>query len=153
MFFGNAACDASGNGQGQTFLGVSSVTTDGTGDAAIPFFAVSPVQVVTATATSAGGDTSEFSACVTSLPPNGRPVANAGPDQTAYVGRLVTLDGSGNDPDDDDLTYAWSFTSRPTGSQAALSNATLPSATFTPDLPGTYTVQLIVDDGTDSSVA
>ena len=113
QFFGNAACDASGNGQGQTFLGASSITTDGSGDAAIPFFAVSPVQVVTATATSAGGDTSEFSACVTSLPPNGRPVANAGPDQNAYVGRLVTLDGNGNDPDDDDLTYAWSFTSRP----------------------------------------
>ena len=82
LFFGNAACDASGNGEGQTFLGSSSVVTDGTGNAAISFFAVSPVQVVTATATSSGGDTSEFSACVTSRPPNGRPVANAGPDQT-----------------------------------------------------------------------
>ena len=37
-FFGNTACDASGNGEGATFLGATSVTTDGTGNATIPLF-------------------------------------------------------------------------------------------------------------------
>ena len=32
-FFGNTACDASGNGEGATFLGATAVTTDGTGNA------------------------------------------------------------------------------------------------------------------------
>ena len=35
-FFGNTTCDASGNGEGTTFLGATSVTTDSTGNATIP---------------------------------------------------------------------------------------------------------------------
>ena len=65
QFFGNAACDASLNGEGQTFLGAVSVTTGGTGAATIPLFIASAAQIVTATATSSTNDTSEFSACVT----------------------------------------------------------------------------------------
>ena len=65
QFFGNAACDASGNGEGQTFLGSTSVTTNATGNATIPLFTVPTGQIVTATATNATGNTSEFSACVT----------------------------------------------------------------------------------------
>ena len=64
QFFGNAACDGSGNGEGETFLGQIQVTADGSGNATIPFFAAPAGQVVTATATSASGDTSEFSSCV-----------------------------------------------------------------------------------------
>ena len=63
-FFGNAACDASGNGEGQVFLGSTVVTTDGTGNATIPLFATAPGQVVTATATDSSNNTSEFSTCV-----------------------------------------------------------------------------------------
>ena len=113
QFFGSPVCDSSQHGEGETFLGEASVTTNAEGNAAIPFFAAATGQVVTATATDASGNTSEFSACVSPDAANTRPVANAGPDQTAYVDRLVTLDGNGSDPDDDDLTYAWSFTSRP----------------------------------------
>jgi hypothetical protein len=64
-YYGNTACDPSGNGEGQTFLGSTQVTTDANGNAAIPLFAAAAGTVVTATATSATNDTSEFSACVT----------------------------------------------------------------------------------------
>ncbi|HMZ19342.1 MAG TPA: BACON domain-containing carbohydrate-binding protein, partial [Blastocatellia bacterium] len=65
-FFSNPACDVSGNGEGQVYLGFTNVTTDAGGNAA---FSVSlPVSltfghVVTATATDPAGNTSEFSAC------------------------------------------------------------------------------------------
>ena len=42
------------------------------------------------------------------------PVADAGPDQTVFVGDTVQLDGSGSsDVDNDPLTFQWSFTTFP----------------------------------------
>lgn len=67
-WFGSDACDASGHGEGQRYLGFSEVTTDGNGDA--PLAAVLPNMaqpvdaVLTATATDPDNNTSEFSACV-----------------------------------------------------------------------------------------
>jgi len=76
------------------------------------------------------------------------PVANAGPPQTVFVGSTVQLDGTGSyDPAGLPLTYAWSFSSVPSGSSAALSNATSARPTFVVDKPGTYTVQLVVSNG------
>ena len=83
---------------------------------------------------------------------NSAPVADAGPDQSQFVTDTVTLDGSGSsDVDGDPLTYAWSFTSRPTGSAAVLSDPTAVKPTFVIDLPGDYVLQLIVNDGSDDS--
>ena len=68
-FFDNAACDASGNGEGQTFIGTTDVTTDGSGNASFgPLVFSVPVGqgVITSTATNVGGDTSEFSQCLVS---------------------------------------------------------------------------------------
>ncbi|MGB5582450.1 MAG: PKD domain-containing protein [Gammaproteobacteria bacterium] len=84
---------------------------------------------------------------------NSAPVADAGADQSALVNDTVTLDGSGStDVDGDALTYSWSLTS-PTGSTAVLSNITVINPSFTIDVPGTYTAQLIVNDGTVNSFA
>jgi hypothetical protein len=85
---------------------------------------------------------------------NVAPVANAGPDQGGIApGSLVTLDGSASsDGDGDPLTYSWSLTAKPAGSAAVLTNPTSVTPTFTVDLHGTYTAQLIVNDGTLSSV-
>ena len=84
---------------------------------------------------------------VTIATSNVPPVANAGPDQIVAVGAVVSLNGSGSsDADGQPLTYSWSFTSKPAGSTATLSNATAVSPTFVADLPGTYVVQLIVND-------
>ena len=84
---------------------------------------------------------------------NVAPVANAGPDQGGKTpGSHVTLDGSAStDANGDPLTYLWSLTAKPTGSTAVLSSPTSVTPTFTVDRAGTYTAQLIVNDGTLSS--
>jgi hypothetical protein len=84
---------------------------------------------------------------------NVAPVANAGPDQSGKaLGSLVTLNGSASsDANGDPLTYSWSLISRPAGSAAVLTNPTSVTPTFTVDLHGTYTAQLIVNDGTVNS--
>jgi hypothetical protein len=82
-------------------------------------------------------------------PGNRAPIANAGPDQSATTGVLVTLNGTGSsDPDGDPITlFAWTFVSRPAGSNATMNNAASATASFTADVPGTYVVQLVVGDG------
>ena len=81
-------------------------------------------------------------------PPNQAPNASAGTDQTTNVGETAVLDGSASsDADMDALSYAWEFTARPTGSAATLVGAGTVSPEFTPDVEGTYSVRLVVDDG------
>ncbi|MFZ5476588.1 MAG: PKD domain-containing protein [Myxococcota bacterium] len=89
---------------------------------------------------------------VTAAEDNGEPVANAGPDQTVTVGSTVSLDGSAStDPDDDPLQFAWTMTSRPSGSSASLSNASSATPRFTADAAGAYELSLTVSDGTTPS--
>lgn len=67
-FFSSPLCDGSGNGQGAVFLGATNVSTNAACVANINVnvgIAVPVGQVVTATATDSGNNTSEFSACVT----------------------------------------------------------------------------------------
>ena len=84
---------------------------------------------------------------------NVRPVANAGPDQSNIAPNiLITLDGSQSfDANGDSLTYSWSLT-KPDGSAAVLLSTTTVSPTFTVDRAGNYVAQLIVNDGTVSSI-
>lgn len=85
---------------------------------------------------------------------NTSPIANAGSDQTVSTGTTVTLNGSNSsDPDGDTLTYLWDITIKPTGSIASVADATSANASFLPDVDGTYTVQLLVNDGTVDSPA
>ena len=80
------------------------------------------------------------------------PVANAGPDQQLSLNATATLDGSKSyDAEGNSLTYRWSLLSKPQGSTAALSSVVSVSPTFMMDKPGSYTVQLIVNDGIEDS--
>jgi len=83
---------------------------------------------------------------------NGAPTANAGPNQSVSVGALVQLNGSAStDPEDDELNFDWEIASKPAGSTASLDNPASPLPRFTADRSGTYTVSLVVDDGTHTS--
>ena len=85
---------------------------------------------------------------------NTRPMADAGSDQTVVVLQTVQLDGSGSDDaDGDPLIYMWSIAAAPIGSTATLSDSTIIDPTFTPDLAGPYTIQLVVNDGMEDSHA
>ncbi|HEY3137329.1 MAG TPA: HYR domain-containing protein [Blastocatellia bacterium] len=69
-FFSNANCDPSGNGEGRTFLGSSVVITlsgscIGNFNATLPPVAVGTI--ITSTATDPSNNTSEFSACITTV--------------------------------------------------------------------------------------
>lgn len=76
------------------------------------------------------------------------PVAEAGDDQTVALDSEVWLDAAGShDPDGDDLTYAWSFVARPSGSTSSLQAASSAYAHFLADAAGSYIVELTVDDG------
>jgi hypothetical protein len=65
-FFSSASCDASGNGEGKTYLGSTTAVTNGAGDAVIaPLdYQNTPGEpIIAATATDPGHNTSEFSQC------------------------------------------------------------------------------------------
>ena len=62
-------------------------------------------------------------------------------------GAVVSLTGTGTDPQSLPLTFRWSLTSKPLGSTAALSNPAISNPTFVADLPGSYLAQLIVNNG------
>jgi hypothetical protein len=80
------------------------------------------------------------------------PAANGGTDQSVATGATVVLDGSASsDLLGNPLTYSWSMTARPNGSAAVLSDPSSTVTTFFVDQPGTYTVDLTVNNGTTSS--
>jgi hypothetical protein len=64
--FASPSADPSGFGEGKLFLGFVNVTTDASGNASFTatVMSVAAGQVITATATSSGGDTSEFSKAI-----------------------------------------------------------------------------------------
>ena len=82
--------------------------------------------------------------------PNSRPpTARAGSDQTAVQGAAITLNGSASsDPDGHALVFMWTLASKPEGSEAVLRNPVSVFPTFVADRPGSYTINLIVSDGT-----
>ena len=80
------------------------------------------------------------------------PIANAGADQAVTLNSTVILDGSNSsDADGDELTFMWSILSAPEGSSAVLLDPDMDKPMLDIDATGTYSVQLIVNDGyTDS---
>ena len=76
------------------------------------------------------------------------PIANAGTDQNVTNGATVSLNGAlSTDPNGDHLTYLWSFAAKPLTSNTSISTPTSENAQFIADVPGTYDVKLMVNDG------
>jgi RHS repeat-associated protein len=83
---------------------------------------------------------------------NNAPIAFAGQDRLVAVGDTVQLDGTLSfDPDGDPLTYMWSVIAAPSGSAAAVTSPTSATPMLMADVVGTYSVQLVVNDGVQSS--
>lgn len=92
---------------------------------------------VTAVDTASQSVTASVSVAVDNV--NDPPVANAGPDQSAYVGDTVNFNGSGSyDSDGSIVNYAWDFGDGTTGTGATTSHVY--------SAVGTYTVTLTVTD-------
>ena len=99
-----------------------------------------------------GNGSSSSSAAATNpadeSPANFAPVADAGDNETVRPDDLVSLDGTASsDPDENyPLSYSWQIITRPAGSSATLSDANTPTPSFTVDMDGDYTIQLVVTD-------
>ena len=79
---------------------------------------------------------------------NNAPVANAGNDATIAVNGTAQLDGSlSTDADYNLITFSWAVIDQPVGSGAGLQGADSANATITPDMAGTYVMELTVYDG------
>ena len=117
---------------------------------ASPTFTADAVGTYTLSLVVSDGKTSSAAAtvAVTAQAAQVMPVANAGGAQLAVVGALVALNGSNSiAASGGPLTYSWAMSARPAGSAAQLSSTTVPRPSFTPDLIGSYSFTLTVDDG------
>ena len=89
---------------------------------------------------------------VTATVANAAPVANAGIAQNTVTGTAVTLDGSASsDANGDALSYVWTLTSKPAGSEATLNGANMVNPTFVADVAGSYVASLVARDGSLNS--
>jgi FG-GAP-like repeat len=94
-FFANHSCDFLGNGEGETFIGSITITTNSSCNAS--FSAVLPIaiasgQIITATATNSNNNTSEFSRC---FPPS--TVSGPKLSTVAIQGKNLIVTGDGFD--------------------------------------------------------
>lgn len=78
-----------------------------------------------------------------------KPTAVAGSNQAIHSGQVINLDGSGSFDDTTasiNLKYSWSISSSPPNSTTALVGANSVNPSFLADLPGTFELELIVED-------
>ncbi len=153
---GSGSSDADGDPLTYTWVftsrPVSSAAILGGSTSANPTFVVDKAGAYVVSLVVNDGTVNSAADAVTITTLNSAPVANAGTGQSVYVGNTVTLDGSGSsDIDGDALAYNWTFSSKPAGSTATLSNAGGVNPTFTVDKAGTYQVSLTVFDGSVNS--
>lgn len=139
-------------GNDSSSFGAATVVTSGT-----PFDATGryvKVTVVMDRAPGGGAAGSPVLEDITLLPENRPPVADAGTDQSASEGDLVTLDGTASsDPDNDPISYSWELLPGYTGPAVSLDDATAVQPTFSTTDNGQYTFRLTVtdDDGVTAS--
>ncbi|WP_373044772.1 PKD domain-containing protein [Vulgatibacter sp.] len=107
-------------------------------------------------ATACGGGSDETRGGPDVVDGNARPVADAGADLQVLVGEQVVLNGSGSeDREGSVLGYAWSFAGVPEGSTVRFTDGDdrIVNPRFLPDVPGSYVIRLVVDDGVLESKA
>lgn len=82
------------------------------------------------------------------------PISIVGEQKKIVIDTEIILDGSNSyDPDGDEITsYNWRIVSAPALSTSAITNASSDTASFIPDVGGTYVIGLIVSDGDRNSV-
>jgi hypothetical protein len=149
--------DPERQGLSYTWTQISGPTVALTGDQSQSLSFTAPNEVANTTlvfqvAASDGVNTSVDTVSVFVNADDDAPTANAGPNQEVAEGDVVTLAGSGTDPENLGLTYAWVQTSGPA---VTLSDPTAASPTFTaPEGLANVTIsfQLSVSDGTNTSV-
>src|SRR5262249_20309335 len=138
-FYSNSSVDPSGYGEGQIYLGSTTVTTDGSGNATFnaTVAASSSGQSITATATDPAGNTSEFSLA------QGLAATIIGAPASSPEGTAISLTSSFVDPNAGSHSFLWSVTKN-----GQVFNPGTPvnqtTFTFTPDDNGTYVVTFTV---------
>ena len=159
-FFATDTCPApGGQAQGRTYLGSTVVTTNVDGNATFTDLAVTAqptLRWVVATATSATGNTSEFSPCVRV---NNRPTITALPDRVTAVDVPIDINFTVGDFETPAANLLVSFTS---SNQAVVPETNISlggsganrSATITPatGANGVTTITVIVTDADNASV-
>jgi hypothetical protein len=147
-FYSNTACDPLGNGDGGRFLGTTTVTTAGNGNAAINAsfpIGLATGRVVTATATDPFGNTSEFSPCNSSEAAGSLQFSAANYNALEDVGNLtVTVIRSGGSKGTLSVNYGTADGSATAGSDYSAVSGTLVFADG--ELSKTFTIP-IVNDG------
>jgi titin len=143
-FFSNTTCDPSGNGEGETFLGSTTVTTDGTGNVSfsVSFGTTVPAgQFITATATDPNNNTSEFSDCVeveATATPTATPTPTPTPSATATATPTPTATATATPTPTATATATPAVTATPTATATATATPT-PTATATVTATATAT--------------
>ena len=147
-FYYSSEADPSGHGEGEHYLGETSVTTDGNGDAIFDVTlpaTIPPNQFVTATATHADSSTSEFSLAyaaggVADVPIAGLSIQVTPPIYADLPAQFIASVSAGTG-----VSYEWAFGDGGLGSGAVVAH------TFT--APGSYTVTVTAVNNSSSASA
>jgi len=130
-FYASPSCDATGFGEGKTYLGSLDKTTDGSGNVAFgTSFGVPAGQIATATATDPSGNTSEFSQCSFLFPQalTADPASSAGSDGNGVLepGETVVVQPTWKNPtsaDSPGITATASGLTGPVGATYTLTDS------------------------------